>query len=81
MTAFPVKNQRLAAAGYMWAFAALRTEAPRAHYGRRRAGGERRTAALRNLLNKLLGCLYHCLQNRVHYEPDRAFATPLDLAA
>ncbi|WP_307665777.1 IS110 family transposase [Streptomyces sp. V1I1] len=76
-----VKNQRLAAAGYMWAFAALRTEAPRPHYDRRRAGGERHTAALRNLFNKLLGCLYHCLQNRAHYDPDRAFAVPLDLAA
>ncbi|WP_406323802.1 hypothetical protein [Streptomyces sp. NBC_01637] len=77
----PVKNQRLAAAGYMGAFAALRTEAPRADYDRRRAGGERHTAALRNLFNKLLGCLYHCLLNRVHYDPDRAFEVPLDLAA
>ncbi|MCX5103228.1 IS110 family transposase [Streptomyces sp. NBC_00053] len=76
-----VKNQRLAAAGYMWAFAALRTEAPRAHYDRRRAGEERHTATLRNLFNKLLGCLYHCLQNRAHYDPDRAFAVPLDIAA
>ncbi|MFJ3939343.1 IS110 family RNA-guided transposase [Streptomyces parvus] len=76
-----VKNQRLASAGHMWAFAALRTQAPRVHYDRRRAGGERHTAALRNLFNKLLGCLFHCLQHRTLFDPDRAFAPPMDLAA
>ncbi|MFB7239785.1 IS110 family transposase [Streptomyces sp. NPDC056269] len=76
-----VKNQRLASAGHMCAFAALRTQAPRAHYDRRRAGGERHTAALRNLFNKLLGCLYHCLRNRMPYDPERAFAAPVALAA
>ncbi|MYS81107.1 IS110 family transposase [Embleya scabrispora] len=76
-----VKNHRLASAGYMWAFAALRTDAPRAHYDRRRAGGERHTAALRNLFNKFLGCLYHCLQSRTTYDADRAFAPVLDFAA
>lgn len=76
-----VKNQRLASAGHMWAFAALRTQAPRAHYDRRRAGGERHTAALRNLFNKLLGCLYHCLRHRALFDPDRAFAPTVDLAA
>jgi hypothetical protein len=43
-----VKNQRLAAAGYIWAFAAL-TASPgaRAHYDRRRQAGDRHTAAQR----------------------------------
>ncbi|MFB6788212.1 IS110 family transposase [Streptomyces olivaceus] len=76
-----VKNQRLASAGHMWAFATLRTQAPRARYDRRRAGGERHTAALRNLFNKLLGCLYHCLQHRVLFAPDRAFAPSVNPAA
>lgn len=76
-----VKNRRLAAVGYMWAFAALRAAEPRTHYDRRRDGGERHTAALRNLFNKLLGCLYCCLQNRTPYNPERAFSHHLTLAA
>lgn len=76
-----VKNQRLASTGYMWAFAALRCKAPRSHYDRRRGNGERHTAALRNLFNKLLGCLYHCLHNHTHYDADQAFTTTLGLAA
>jgi transposase len=76
-----VKNQRLASAGYMWAFAALRSEHPRAHYDRRREAGERHTSALRNLFNKLLGCLYHCLQTRTLYDSQRAFGPSLALAA
>ena len=57
-----VKNNRLAAAGYTWAFAAL-TASPgaRAHYDRRRDAGDRHTAAQRNLYGRLLGCLHHCL--------------------
>jgi len=74
-------SQRLASAGRMWAFAALRTQAPHAHYDRRRAGGERHTAALRNLFNRLLGCLYHCLKTRTLYDPELAFAHSLALAA
>uniref|UniRef100_UPI00345F9D40 transposase n=1 Tax=Streptomyces asoensis TaxID=249586 RepID=UPI00345F9D40 len=76
-----VKHQRLASVGYMRAFVTLRTDAPRAHHDRRRAGGERHTAALRNLFNKLLGCLLHCLQNRTTYDPDLAFPACSTLAA
>lgn len=76
-----VKNQGLASAGYMRAFAALRSHEPREHYDSRRSTGERHTAALRNLFNKLLGCLYHSLQNHMPYDPERAFATPVALAA
>ncbi len=81
MVARTVKNRRLAATGYMWTFAALRSAQPRAHYDHRRETGERYTAALRNLFNKLLGCLYHCLQQRTLYDPERAFARSLALAA
>ncbi|MEU0274585.1 hypothetical protein [Streptomyces sp. NPDC006307] len=64
----------------MWAFAALRSHEPREHYEGRRAGGERHTAALRNLFNKLLGCRYHCLQARTLYDPAVAFAHSVALA-
>jgi hypothetical protein len=69
-----VKNQRLAAAGYIWAFAAL-TASPgaRAHYDRRRQAGDRHTAAQRNLFGRLLGCLHHCLATGQAYHENTAF--------
>jgi len=69
-----VKNNRLAAAGYIWAFAAL-TASPgaRAHYDRRRDAGDRHGAAQRNLFNRLLGCLHHCLATGHHYDEATAF--------
>ncbi len=72
-----VKNQRLATAGYQWAFGAL-TASPgaHAHYQRRRAAGDAHAAALRNLFNRLLGCLHHCLQTQQPYQEHAAFAPP-----
>jgi transposase len=69
-----VKNQRLAAAGYIWAFAAL-TASPgaRAHYDRRRTAGDRHAAAQRNLFGRLLGCLHQCLATGQHYNENIAF--------
>ena len=73
-----VKNQRLAAAGYVWAFAAL-TASPgaRAHYDRRKADGDRHAAAQRNLFGRLLGCLHHCLATSQHYDENTAFPSPV----
>jgi hypothetical protein len=72
-----VKNQRLAAVGYTWAFAAL-TALPqaRAHYDHRRAVGEGHAAALRNLYSRFLSQLHHCLTCRETYKPERAFPPP-----
>ena len=69
-----VKNNRLASAGYTWAFSAL-TASPgaRAHYDRRRETGDRHSAAQRNLFNRLLGCLHHCLATGQHYDETTAF--------
>jgi len=69
-----VKNNRLAQAGYIWAFSAL-TASPgaRAHYDRRRGNGDRHAAAQRNLFGRLLGCLHHCLATGQHYNEKTAF--------
>ncbi|MEU7901166.1 transposase, partial [Nonomuraea sp. NPDC049152] len=75
-----VKNQRLAAAGYVWAFASLRAPGPRAHYDHRRAQGDRHSSALRNTFNRMLGCLHHCLQKGVPYNENVAFR-PREAAA
>ena len=69
-----IKNQRLASTGYLWAFSTL-TASPgaRAHYDRRRAAGDRHAAAQRNLFNRLIGCLHHCLGTGVLYSEAAAF--------
>jgi transposase len=74
-----VKNNRLAQAGYIWAFSAL-TASPgaRAHYDRRRDASDRHAAAQRNLFSRLLGCLHHCLATGQHY--DEAIAFPAQAA-
>jgi transposase len=79
-----IKNNRLNAAGYLWAFSAL-TASPgaRAHYDRRKDTGDRHAAAQRNLFGRLLGCLHHCLTTGQHYDETIAFptSTPLPAAA
>jgi transposase len=69
-----IKNNRLNAAGYSWAFSAL-TASPgaRAHYDRRKAAGDRHAAAQRNLFGRLLGCLHNCLTTGQHYDENIAF--------
>jgi transposase len=81
-----IKNQRLAGVGYVWAFAAMaHSDGARAHYDRRREASDRHTAAQRNLFNRLIGCLHHCLTQRVLYDEATAFPpsarTQLRLAA
>jgi transposase len=76
-----VKNDRLNHAGYLWAFSAI-TASPgaKAHYRRRRNDhGDWHAAAQRNLFNRMLGQLYHCLQNRALFDEQSAF--PIELAA
>jgi transposase len=68
-----VKNQRLSAAGYVWVFGALPTPEVKMHYDRRRAVGDGHAAAMRNVFNRLLGCLHHCLQTGQNFDPTKAF--------
>jgi transposase len=78
-----IKNDRLNHAGYLWAFAALtRSPGAMAHYRRRRdAHGDWHAAALRNLFNRMIGQLYHCLQNHELFDEPTAFPAPLAAAA
>ncbi|WP_425824954.1 IS110 family transposase [Streptomyces fractus] len=75
-----VKNDRLIHAGYLWAFAAI-TASPgaQAHYRRRREHGDWHASAQRNLFNRMLGQLYHCLQQNIPFDEQHAF-TPLPQA-
>jgi transposase len=80
-----IKNNRLAAAGYSWAFSAISASpGARHHYDKRRNDGDRHAAAQRNLFGRLLGCLHHCLATSQHYNEQTAFPTqaqPLQEAA
>jgi transposase len=77
-----VKNNRLNAAGYLWAFSAL-TASPgaRTHYDRRKDAGDRHAAAERNLFSRLLGCLWHCLITGQDYDEATAFPAHAKLPA
>jgi transposase len=71
-----VKNDRLAAVGYVWAFIATAHSDPaKKHYQRRRDTGDRHPAALRNLFNRMLDCLHHCLNTGQTYDQTKAFPT------
>ena len=69
-----VKNNRLAAVGYTWAFSAISASpGARAHHDRRRDAGDKLAGALRNLFGRLTGCLHHCLITGQHYDEATAF--------
>ncbi|MCX4554309.1 IS110 family transposase [Streptomyces sp. NBC_01500] len=75
-----VKNNRLNHAGYLWSFSAI-TASPgaKAHYRRRRDNhADWHAAAQRNLFNRMIGQLYHCLQQCHPY--DEALAFPASTA-
>ncbi|CAN7699138.1 IS110 family transposase [Mycolicibacterium frederiksbergense] len=72
-----IKNDRLAAASWVWGFAAMGNHpGAQAHYRRRREQGDHHAAAIRHLVNKFLGQLHHCLQNRQTFDDAKAFASP-----
>jgi transposase len=76
------KNDRLAAAGYVWALAAVRHDPDwEQRYRARRAAGDRHVTALRKLFNTMLGKLHHCLVTGQLYDPDRAAVAPVPRTA
>lgn len=75
------KNDRIAAAGYVWALAAVRHDPLwEQRYRARRAAGDRHVAALRKMFNSMLGKLHHCLTTGQLYQGDLAFG-PIKSAA
>jgi transposase len=77
-----VKNDRLNHVGYLWAFASLRASTgANAHYRRRREHGDWHAAAQRNLFNRMIGQLYHCIQHHKPFDENAAFPTELAAAA
>ena len=68
------RNQRLADAIYLWAFAAL-TASPgaRSYYDIRRTTGDTHHAALRALGNRLVGILHGCLDHHSTYNENIAW--------
>lgn len=70
-----VKNRRLYDAIDQWAFCAIsQSKGCRAFYDERRAKGDLHHQALRVLGNRLVGILHGCLQHRVVYDEDTAWA-------
>ncbi|WP_443609742.1 IS110 family transposase [Actinacidiphila acididurans] len=78
-----IKNDRLISAGFLWAFSALRASpGADAHYRRRRERGDWHAQAQRNLFNRMIGQLYHCLHSGQLFDEQHAFTSPsADLAA
>jgi transposase len=78
-----IKNDRLAAVGFVWAFMAItNSRSARAHYDHRRSVGDRHAAALRHLFNRSLGQLHHCLATGQTYDDAKAFIDhPIPIAA
>jgi transposase len=70
-----VRNQRLADAVYLWAFAALSASpGARLYYDTRRAAGDTHHQALRALGNRLVGILHGCLRHHTEYDEHTAWA-------
>ncbi|MGH3839725.1 MAG: IS110 family transposase, partial [Pseudonocardiaceae bacterium] len=68
------RNERLADACHLWAFASLSASpGARRYYDERRARGKTHNQALRALGNRLVGILHGCLSHRELYREDAAW--------
>lgn len=76
-----VRNKRLGQAAYLWALPMIaHSPAAHAHFTARREHGDSYSAAARNLTNRGLGMLHHCLQTRQPYDEIKAFPNISDRA-
>jgi hypothetical protein len=74
-----VRNKRLGQAAYLWALPMLaHSPGAHAHFTARREHGDSYSAAARNLTNRGIGMLHHCLQTGQHYDETKAFPTTAD---
>jgi transposase len=72
-----VRNKRVGQAAYLWALPMIaHSPAAYAHFTRRRDRGDSYSAAARNLTNRGMGMLHHCLATRQHYDENKAFPNP-----
>jgi transposase len=69
-----VRNKRLGQAAYVWALPMLaHSPGAHAHFTARRERGDSYSAAARNLTNRGIGMLHHCLQSGQPYDEAKAF--------
>jgi transposase len=69
-----VRNKRLGQAAYLWALPMIaHSPAAHAHFTARREHGDSYSAAARNLTNRGMGMLHHCLTTRQQYDEAKAF--------
>src|SRR5581483_2136917 len=74
------RNKRLADACEWWAFCSLtRSAGARRYYDALRARGKTNHQALRQLANRWVGILHHCLEARAAYREDIAWPEPAEL--
>ena len=71
-----VKNNRLAHGLYWWSFSvATSTPSGRAMLAHRKEVGDKQNAALRNIANRLVGCLWHCLVTGEVWDDQKVWRT------
>ena len=76
------RNRRLGDALDQWAFCSLtRSPGARAYYDQLRARGKTHRQALRQLANRWVGILHHCLHTGSLYNESSAWTTPDSIAA
>ena len=82
MLARLARNERLADACYLWAFAALNSSRGcRRYYDAHRSRGKTHHQALRAVANRLVGILHGCLEQQTLYREDVAWPPQLEAAA